>query len=98
MTRFVSLFKNVKCPVIGMVHVKPLPGTPRYANNFETVVKEAVEELKAYKNAGVVSQNVAYFFVFSELSFCFRTVYLLRTCTMFHMFKTSIWDRRSSPV
>lgn len=55
MSRFVSLFKHVKCPVIGMIHVKALPGTPQYGNNFEEIVKEAVDELKIYKRAGVVS-------------------------------------------
>lgn len=55
MNRFPSLFKNVQCPVIGMVHVKALPGTPRYGNNFEEIIQEAVEELKVYKSAGIVS-------------------------------------------
>lgn len=54
MNRFPSLFKNVQCPVIGMVHVKALPGTPRYGNNFEEIIQEAVEELKVYKSAGIV--------------------------------------------
>lgn len=54
MSRFISLFKNVRCPVIGMVHVRALPGTPEYANNFEEIIKEALQELKIYKQAGVV--------------------------------------------
>lgn len=66
MSRFASLFKSVQCPVIGMVHVKALPGTPLYANNFEESVKEAVEELKIYKNSGIVRfcfSRIFYFYI-----------------------------------
>lgn len=54
MKRFLSLFREVQCPVIGMVHVKALPGTPQYANNFEEVVEEAINDVKIYASSGIV--------------------------------------------
>ncbi|NBT58666.1 BtpA family membrane complex biogenesis protein [bacterium] len=36
----------------GMVHVGPLPGTPRYEKNFESVVEKAVREAKALEQFG----------------------------------------------
>lgn len=54
MNRLSYLFRNVQCPVIGMVHVGALPGTPLYRNNFEAIVERAVAELKLYKGSGIV--------------------------------------------
>jgi uncharacterized protein len=39
--------------VIGMIHVRPLPGTPRWASDFEAVVARAAEEACVLKDAGV---------------------------------------------
>lgn len=55
MNRFKSLFRGVQCPIIGMVHVKALPGTPQYANNFENVLKEAIHDVEIYANSRIVS-------------------------------------------
>ena len=45
--------KNLQTPaLLGMVHVRALPGTPFYENNLEDVVNIAVSEALAYKNAG----------------------------------------------
>lgn len=38
--------------LLGMVHVRALPGTPFYAGDLENVVKIAIEEAVAYKKAG----------------------------------------------
>jgi uncharacterized protein len=39
--------------VIGMIHVLPLPGTPRWAGDFEAVVARAAEEACVLREAGV---------------------------------------------
>ena len=38
--------------LIGMVHLRPLPGAPRYAGEFEAVVEQAVGEATALAGAG----------------------------------------------
>lgn len=53
MNRFSSIFKHVQCPVIGMVHVKALPGTPQYRNLTEAV-EEAVHDFEIYRASGLV--------------------------------------------
>lgn len=40
-------------PIIGMVHLKPLPGTPDFAGDFEAVVARAVEDAQALEAGGV---------------------------------------------
>lgn len=52
MKRFNNIFK-VKTPVIGMIHVDALPGTPRYKNNMAEIVEKALREAEIYKKAGV---------------------------------------------
>ncbi|ENN71598.1 uncharacterized protein F13E9.13, mitochondrial [Dendroctonus ponderosae] len=47
MKRFKHLF-NKKCSIIGMVHVKPLPGTPRFNNDIDKMVSEACRETQIY--------------------------------------------------
>ena len=39
--------------IIGMIHVDPLPGTPKYAGNFTSIIKKAKEEASIYRDAGV---------------------------------------------
>lgn len=53
MNRLAALFR-VQCPIIGMVHVEALPGTPLYRNNFPELVEKAVKELRVYKSSGIV--------------------------------------------
>lgn len=38
--------------LIGMVHLGPLPGSPRYAGDFESVIEVAVEDSKLLERAG----------------------------------------------
>ncbi|MEM2212722.1 MAG: BtpA/SgcQ family protein [Candidatus Nezhaarchaeales archaeon] len=47
-----ELFKSWK-PVIGVVHLQPLPGAPRYQPPFVTVVERALRDAKTYEEGGV---------------------------------------------
>lgn len=40
-------------PIIGMVHLKPLPGTPDFAGEFEAVLERAVQDAQALEAGGV---------------------------------------------
>ncbi|KAK7026704.1 hypothetical protein SK128_019311 [Halocaridina rubra] len=51
--RFTSLFTRTKGAVIGMVHVKPLPGTPLSQHVMKDIVEIACQEAEIYKNSGV---------------------------------------------
>ncbi len=39
--------------LIAMVHVLPLPGTPRYGGSVQNIIDKALEEAEIYRNAGV---------------------------------------------
>jgi hypothetical protein len=54
MKKFNRVFTNNKS-VIGMIHVKAMPGTPNYGNDVKAIIKSAVEEAKLYKAAGIDS-------------------------------------------
>ncbi|AFK22629.1 BtpA/SgcQ family protein [Pyrococcus sp. ST04] len=43
-------FKNK--PLIGVVHLGPLPGSPRYSGNLEEVIERAIKDAKTYEEAG----------------------------------------------
>jgi len=47
-----ELFR-VEKPVIGMLHLKALPGSPLYMNNFQSVLDIALAEVKALVEGGV---------------------------------------------
>ena len=51
MTLFKKVFGDTK-PVIGMVHLKPLPGAPGYGGNLEDVYQAALKDLKALEAGG----------------------------------------------
>ncbi|AEM39200.1 photosystem I assembly BtpA [Pyrolobus fumarii 1A] len=40
-------------PVIGVVHLPPLPGSPRFSGNLEDVIERAVSDAKALEEGGV---------------------------------------------
>ena len=46
------MFGKNTSAVIGMVHVRALPGTPYYKESIETICNIAVEEAKLYKEKG----------------------------------------------
>ncbi len=54
MENFKKVFKQNK-PVIGMIHVQALPGTPNYSGDVKAIISKAIEEAKIYKAAGVDS-------------------------------------------
>ncbi len=54
MQKFKSIFKKEK-PVIGVIHVKALPGTPNHNLNSSQIIEEALKESKIYKKAGIDS-------------------------------------------
>ncbi|XP_043998904.1 uncharacterized protein F13E9.13, mitochondrial isoform X1 [Gambusia affinis] len=51
--KFQSLFGSLKSVVIGMIHVKALPGTPLCCLNMLQIVKEACREAEVYLEAGI---------------------------------------------
>ena len=60
---FRQLFPVTKCPkLIGMVHVRALPGTPTYAGSLSDVIDKAVEEttaLAGYQGIdGIIVENM----------------------------------------
>ncbi|MCK6461145.1 MAG: phosphorybosylanthranilate isomerase, partial [Planctomycetes bacterium] len=47
-------------PVIGVVHLLPLPGSPRYGGSMAAVLRRAVSDARAYERGGadaVVVEN-----------------------------------------
>jgi len=54
MQKFKSIFKKKK-PVIGMIHVKALPGTPKHSLDSSYIIDEALKEARVYKKAGIDS-------------------------------------------
>ncbi|XP_068597462.1 uncharacterized protein F13E9.13, mitochondrial [Brachionichthys hirsutus] len=51
--KFVELFGRLKSAVIGMVHVKALPGTPLGHMSMSDITEEACREAAVYRDAGV---------------------------------------------
>ncbi|XP_039769398.1 uncharacterized protein F13E9.13, mitochondrial-like [Ornithorhynchus anatinus] len=51
--KFMQLFGRLKSVVIGMVHVKALPGTPRNSLPSARIVAEARREAEIYRDAGI---------------------------------------------
>jgi len=52
MQKFQSIF-NVDKPIIGMIHLKALPGTPKFNNNINEIIDTALSEAEIYKDAGI---------------------------------------------
>jgi membrane complex biogenesis BtpA family protein len=52
MQKFQNLFDNKK-PVIGMIHVAALPGTPKFSGSVSDIITKAKKEAELYKNAGI---------------------------------------------
>ncbi len=44
-----NLFK----PIIGMIHVHALPGTPKYTGDVNSIIKKAVDEAVLYRDNGI---------------------------------------------
>ncbi len=52
MKKFNAIFKEAS-PVIAMIHLDALPGTPAYQNNWQSIADKALLELEIYQKAGV---------------------------------------------
>jgi hypothetical protein len=52
MIKFKSIFKIDK-PVIGMIHLKALPGTPNFNGSIPEIIDAAMNEAETYKNANI---------------------------------------------
>ncbi|XP_067452723.1 uncharacterized protein F13E9.13, mitochondrial isoform X1 [Thunnus thynnus] len=79
--RFLDLFGRLKSVVIGMVHVKALPGTPLGCMKMSQIIEEACREAAIYRDAGidgVIIENmhdIPYSFsVGPEVSACMTSV------------------------
>ena len=44
---------GINKPVVGMIHVDALPGTPKYKGDVENIINSAMKEAMIYKNSGV---------------------------------------------
>ncbi|XP_034427968.1 uncharacterized protein F13E9.13, mitochondrial [Hippoglossus hippoglossus] len=51
--KFLDLFGRLKSVVIGMIHVKALPGTPLGCMKMSQIVEEACREASIYRDAGI---------------------------------------------
>jgi membrane complex biogenesis BtpA family protein len=47
-----SLFQPGRKILIGVIHLQPLPGSPRWRGNLESVVERAVGDARAYERGG----------------------------------------------
>lgn len=59
--KFVNLFGRLKSVVIGMIHVKALPGTPLSCLKMSQITEEACREAAIYRDAridGVIIENM----------------------------------------
>ncbi len=52
MDKFTSVFNGTK-PVIGMIHLKALPGTPKNSLNSSEIIRAALDEADIYTKAGI---------------------------------------------
>ncbi|MET7029120.1 BtpA/SgcQ family protein [Sediminicola luteus] len=52
MDKFTSVFNGIK-PVIGMIHLKALPGTPKNSLNSSEIIRAALDEADIYMKAGI---------------------------------------------
>ncbi len=50
--RILQIF-GVRRPIIGVVHLLPLPGSPRYGGNIEEIISRALRDAHSLKNGGV---------------------------------------------
>ncbi|XP_022598377.1 uncharacterized protein F13E9.13, mitochondrial-like isoform X2 [Seriola dumerili] len=51
--KFLELFGRLKSVVIGMIHVKALPGTPLGCMKMSQIIEEACREASVYRDAGI---------------------------------------------
>lgn len=54
MQHFQRVFGAKQCSIIGMIHVKALPGTPKYDGNFNAIIELAKHEASIYRKHDIV--------------------------------------------
>ncbi|WP_306475362.1 BtpA/SgcQ family protein, partial [Fredinandcohnia onubensis] len=59
-TSFTNIF-GVEKPVLGMVHLGPLPGSPLYEGNIDQVLEAAIRDAKSLEKGGASSVMVENF-------------------------------------
>ena len=47
-----SLFSSARRILLGVVHLRPLPGSPRWRGDFETLIESAVHDACAFERGG----------------------------------------------
>jgi len=52
MQKFKSIFKS-ELPIIGVIHLRALPGTPKYELDTSKIIDIALKEAELYKKAGI---------------------------------------------
>jgi len=52
MEKFLKIFKRRQV-IVGMIHLKALPGTPNYKNNDTEIIEATLKEAQIYKKAGI---------------------------------------------
>lgn len=52
MQKFKKIFPAAH-PIIGMIHIQALPGTPNYKGDIDFILEEAVKEALLYKSSGI---------------------------------------------
>jgi len=57
---FETLFGGQK-PIIGMVHLRPLPGAPNYGGSMEEIWDAALADLEALTEGGITAAIVENF-------------------------------------
>jgi len=92
MKRFYSLFDGKK-PVIGMIHLLPLPGSPQYKNSMKEIENAALHDLYALENGGA---NAAIIENFGDIPYTTQvsTATFASMCTI----ATKIAERASIPL
>ncbi len=50
---FTRIFGDRPASVIGMIHVRPLPGAPRHAGGLEPIIAQALAEADTYRACGI---------------------------------------------
>jgi len=44
---------DIQKPIVGMIHVDPLPGTPKYSGNVKGIIGKALSEASIYRSCGI---------------------------------------------
>ena len=50
---FIPEWSSVRWPVVGMLHVPPLPGAPRYGGDLQSIRARVLEDAQALRDGGV---------------------------------------------